>query len=373
MPFFKLKSEAFLWLRVFLERNTLQWQSLGHEGQGMEVANGSARNTKLPDFDALWDYDHPDVTERRFRQLLPAALDSRDLTYLTQLLTQIARAEGLQRKFQEAHKTLDRIEKGLDKTDDRTRVRYLLERGRVFNSSGKRDDARPLFLEALDLAVKSKEDFYAVDAAHMIAIVEPTEEQLQWNLKALDLAENSVAEKARKWKGSLYNNIGWTYFEQKQYEESLLVFEKALELQEQQGDPNKILIAKWCVAKTLRMMDHTEEALEMQRDLFERYQAAGRKSGYVYEEIAECLTVVGQEQEAQGWFAAAYDELSKVPRLADEQDRLTGSKSSEKSVGQKRANARTVFCPPRLPGLERRITNRIRRTFKFSNHAVVWK
>jgi len=31
---------------------------------------------------------------------------------------------------------------------------------------------------------------------------------------------------------------------------------------------------------------------------------------------------MGQEQEAQGWFAAAYEELSKDPRLANEQDRL---------------------------------------------------
>jgi len=288
----------------------------------VEVAAGSRRKLKLPDFDSLWDYDHPGATEKKFRDLLPAALDSRDLPYLTQLLSQIARAEGLQRKFDAAHKTLDRVQKGLDKTDDRSRVRYLLERGRVFNSSGKKDDARPLFLEALDLATKSKKDFYAVDAAHMMAIVEPTEKQLQWNLKALDLAENSADEKARKWKGSLYNNIGWTYFEQRQFEESLLMFEKALEFQQQEGDPNKIMIARWCVAKTLRMMDHTEEALEMQRDLYEQYQAANKKSGYVYEEIAECLTVMGEEQEAQGWFAAAYEELSKDPRLATEQDRL---------------------------------------------------
>ena len=288
----------------------------------VEVAAGSRRKLKLPDFDSLWDYDHPGATEKKFRDLLPAALDSRDLPYLTQLLSQIARAEGLQRKFDAAHKTLDRVQKGLDKTDDRTRVRYLLERGRVFNSSGKKDDARPLFLEALDLATKSKKDFYAVDAAHMMAIVEPTEKQLQWNLKALDLAENSADEKARKWKGSLYNNIGWTYFEQRQFEESLLMFEKALEFQQQEGDPNKIMIARWCVAKTLRMMDHTEEALEMQRDLYEQYQAAGKRSGYVFEEIAECLTVMGEEQEAQGWFAAAYEELSKDPRLVTEQDRL---------------------------------------------------
>ncbi len=290
----------------------------------VEAAAGTGRKNKLPDFDSLWDYDHPGNSERMFRELLPAALDSRDFPYLTQLLTQIARAEGLQRKFQDAHNTLDRVEKALLKAeaDDETRVRYLLERGRVFNSSGKRDEARPLFLQALDLAAKSKEDFYAVDAAHMIAIVEPTEKQLQWNLKALDLAENSADEKARKWKGSLYNNIGWTYFEQRHFEESLLMFEKALEFQQQQGDPNKIMIARWCVAKTLRMMDHIEEALEMQRDLYQQYQAAGKRSGYVYEEIAECLTIMGEEQEAQGWFAAAYEELSKDPRLATEQDRL---------------------------------------------------
>jgi tetratricopeptide (TPR) repeat protein len=288
----------------------------------VEVPGGSQRKTKLPDFDNFWDYDHPSATERKFRELLPIALDSLDLTYLSQLLTQIARAEGLQRKFQEAHKTLDRVEKALDKTDDKTRVRYLLERGRVYNSSRKPDEARPLFLEALDLALKSKDDFDAVDAAHMIAIVEPTEKQLPWNLKALDIAESSKEEKARKWKGSLYNNIGWTYFEQQQYEEALLMFEKALEFQQLQGDPNRILVAKWCVAKVLRMMDHTEEALEMQRNLFEEYQAIGKRSGYVYEEIAECLHIMGQEQEAQGWFAAAYEELSKDPRLANEQDRL---------------------------------------------------
>ncbi len=217
---------------------------------GIAVSDGSAPKTKLPDFDSFWDYDHPGATERRFRELLPAALDSRDFPYLTQLLTQIARAEGLQRKFQDAHNTLDRVEKALLKAeaDDKTKVRYLLERGRVFNSSGKRDEARPLFLQALDLAVQSKDDFNAVDAAHMIA--------------------------------------------------------------------------KWCVAKTLRMMNHTEEALEMQRDLYEQYQAAGKRSGYVYEEIAECLMVMGEGQEAQGWFAAAYEELSKDPRLATEQDRL---------------------------------------------------
>src|SRR5216117_4228806 len=177
----------------------------------MGEAEVPKRTGKLPDFDKLWDYAHPEISEQRFRELLPRALDSLDLSYLAQLLTQIARAEGLQRKFEDAHKTLDRVDKALPKTDGRTLIRYLLERGRVYNSSGGVEDAKRLFLQAFDLAVKSKEDFYAVDAAHMVAIVESPENQLEWTLKALDLAENSLDERARNWKGSLCNNIGWTY------------------------------------------------------------------------------------------------------------------------------------------------------------------
>ncbi len=282
---------------------------------------------QLPDFDKLWDYAHPDISERRFRELLPRALDSLDLSYLAQLLTQIARAEGLQRKFEDAHKTLDRVDKALPKTDGRTLIRYLLERGRVHNSSGSVDDAKRLFLQAFDLAVKSNEDFYAVDAAHMVAIVESPENQLEWNLKALDLAENSADERARNWKGSLCNNIGWTYFDRGDYQEALFMFEKALEFRKQQGDPVNTGVARWCVAKTLRMMGHTEEALEMQRELFQEYQSAGRKSGFVYEEIAECLVLLGREEEARDWFAAAYDELSKDPSVANDRDRLTRLKT----------------------------------------------
>jgi hypothetical protein len=60
----------------------------------------------------------------------------------------------------------------------------------------------------------------------------------------------------------------------------------------------------------------------MQRGLFEEYQGDGKRNGYVYEEIAECLLVLGQEHEAQEWFAAAYAELSRDPRIAHEQNRL---------------------------------------------------
>jgi tetratricopeptide (TPR) repeat protein len=299
-----------------------------------EKERGPAR---LPDIDKLWDYSHPDVSERRFREILPAAVDSLDFSYLAQLLTQIARAEGMQGKFQDAQKTLDRVDKALPKADARTLIRYLLERGRIYNSLRNAEDAKESFVQAFDLATKSKEDFYAVDAAHMVAVAEAPENRLSWNLKALDLAENSSDERARGWRGSLYNTIGWNYFDAGEFQEALFMFEKALDYRQQQGDTGNVEAAKWCVAKTLRMMGHTEEALDMQRQLFDENQANGRRNGFVYEEIAESLLTIGNEAEAEGWFAAAYNELSKDPTVANDRDRLTRMKTLGKVGLQRQA------------------------------------
>ncbi|HZF20994.1 MAG TPA: hypothetical protein VEZ43_00835, partial [Dongiaceae bacterium] len=64
--------------------------STGERGE----SEGRIATAKLPEFDSLWDYDRPGPTEKRFRELLPAALDSLDISYLSELLTQIARAEA---------------------------------------------------------------------------------------------------------------------------------------------------------------------------------------------------------------------------------------------------------------------------------------
>ena len=62
----------------------------------------------IPDFDALWDYSHPDKSEERFRETI-LHIPEDDPAHL-ELLTQIARAQGLQHKFDRAHQTLDQVE-----------------------------------------------------------------------------------------------------------------------------------------------------------------------------------------------------------------------------------------------------------------------
>ncbi len=277
----------------------------------------------LPDFDSLWDYDNPAATEAKFREILTLAKESKNTSYQAQLLTQIARAEGLQRKFEAAHETLNQTASLLGGSDTLTRVRYMLERGRVFNSSGKIQEARPLFLQAWELANTTHEEFYAIDAAHMMAIVEPHANKMEWNLKALAIADLSSEKRARRWRGSLYNNMGWGYFESKQYEKALEAFYEALKAREEAEQIPEIRIAKWCIARALRALNRVNEALQIQKGLLEESQKSGRRDGYVYEEIAECLTEMGQQIEAKRYFAEAYEELSKDIWLREkEPDRL---------------------------------------------------
>lgn len=291
------------------------------------LAMTNPTDTTKPDFDSWWDFDHPDQTEVKFRELLPAAKATGDTGYYAELLTQIARTLGLQQKFDSAHAVLDEVKSLLPAAGDRAHVRYLLERGRALNSSKKQAEATPLFLEAYDRAAKASLDFFAVDALHMMAFVVPVEEQMEWNQKAATVAEKSADPKARNWLGSLYNNMGWTYFEKKKYDSALAVFEKALAFRIEQGKQNNVRIAKWCIAKTYRMLGRLEEALTIQRLLDKEYAEAGEPEGYVFEELAEVYLAKGDSAQAKPWFAKAYELLSKDQWLSrDEPERLARMK-----------------------------------------------
>ena len=277
----------------------------------------------VSDFDEMWDYSDPENTEKVFRKLVPEDLNSTDPEYHTQLLTQIARTHSLRRQFDEAHRILDDAEALLSDQTPVARIRYLLERGRTFNSAGDVESARPLFEEARDLAREIGEDYHAVDAAHMLGICETGSKALRWNEIAMDEAEASNDSRAKEWLGALYNNTGWTYHDVGEYERALELFEKGLAWRVEWNNPVTIRIAKWSVARALRSLERTSEALDMQRALLEEHESAGTKDGYVYEELAECLLILGKADEARAFFNLAYHELSKDAWLKEnEADRL---------------------------------------------------
>jgi tetratricopeptide (TPR) repeat protein len=192
---------------------------------------------------------------------------------------------GLQRKFDEALAVL------LDLPSDppELAVRVLLERGRVLNTSGRPAEAAPLFSAAFDAATAAALEHLAVDALHMMAIVAPASEQDGLNRRALKLAADAVDPRARQWRASLLNNLGWTAFERGDYPDALALFQDALAARLEMGKVAEIQIAKWCIGRTLRAMGRVNEALEIQRALAAEHRAAGTSDQYVDEEI-EALT-----------------------------------------------------------------------------------
>ena len=264
------------------------------------------------DFDKLWNYDDPAGTETKFRELLPKAEKGKDSAYYIELLTQLARTQSLQRKFDEAHEILDKVMKLLKPEQIVPRIRFMLERGRTYNSSKVYDKARELFLAAYMQADKYEEDNLAIDAVHMLGIVDKGEESLKWNELAIQMAEDTEDEKARGWLGSLYNNTGWTYHDMGEYDKALELFERNVVWRTERKSGMQLYIAKWSVARCLRSLGRTEESLEMQLALrgkdSEMYSC---EDGYNSEEIAECLHALGRAEEAKPYFKRAYEQLSK--------------------------------------------------------------
>jgi tetratricopeptide (TPR) repeat protein len=156
----------------------------------------------------------------------------------------------------------------------------------VLNSSGHPDEARRLFEAAFGGASDAGLEFLAVDALHMLAIVAPPAEQDGFNRRALELAEAAADPRARQWRGSLLNNMGWSAFDRGDLDAALALFDDALAAREEQGKQSEILVARWCIARCLRELGRVDEALAIQLELAAELTAAGKTDQYVDEELS---------------------------------------------------------------------------------------
>ena len=148
-------------------------------------------------------------------------------------------------------------------------------------------------------------------------------QQHQWHTVALEIAEQSSSESARRWLGTLYNNMGWTYFDQGEYASALTVFEKGVAFRRQQGEQRREQIAQWAVGRTLRALGRLPEALAIQERLLSQREAAGQVAdGQVVEEIAE-IYLLQDNKAAPVFFRKAYRLLITDPYLVEhETERL---------------------------------------------------
>jgi len=234
--------------------------------------------TPVTDPSTLWNFDDPAGSEQRFR----TAAETAEGTDRLVLMTQVARALGLQQKYDEGHALLDQL--AVD--DVAVATRASLERGRLLRSAGAPDQARPHFEAAAATARASGMEALHVDALHMVALVAPPDEALEAHHTALSWARASEDPTARDWDASLLNNIGMHHADAEDWGAALAAFEDALTARERIGDAARTRVAKWMVGWALRNLGHTEAALRIQNELKAELEAAGQEDPYVDEELA---------------------------------------------------------------------------------------
>lgn len=253
------------------------------------------------DLESMWNFSDPSGSEERFRIAMTSA--SPDEQVLLQ--TQIARTFGLRKRFEEAHTLLD----GLVCTSPEAVTRWNLEKGRVLRSSGHPNEALPFFKDALRAADEAHLDHLGIDALHMIAIVDEAN-SVALNLEAIHRAEQSQNPKARKWIGSLCNNLGWSLFDEEKYDSAMEQFKKALAFRLETGDQGPIQVAKWCVARCHRALNQPHDALTIQSTL-------DPGDGYVQEELALLHHELGHHEEAKVHAARALELTEDFPEFQE--------------------------------------------------------
>lgn len=232
---------------------------------------------------ATWDFNDAAGSRARFEQ---AAAAEADPVRRQVLLTQVARAHGLDEQFDAGHAVLD----GLGDTDGlavEPAVRALLERGRLHNTAGDPAGAVPLFEAAFGRAEAAGLIGLAADAAHMLAIATPVEQHERWARRGMGLADSPRAAGdplARTMLAALLYNLAWDHADAGDWAGALPLFERAVQVRREVSRPESLRAARWARARTLRALGRYAEALAEQQDLLANLNDADDR--FIAEEIA---------------------------------------------------------------------------------------
>jgi hypothetical protein len=198
--------------------------------------------------DELWDFEDPAGSEQRFA--VEEASESHTDSERAELVTQRARALGLQGRFEDGHALLDSLG---DPADAVVRTRVALETGRLLNSAGRPAEAVPEFEAAARTAEAAGLLFLQIDALHMLAIADQTRSR-EWAAQAIDLALAAPDDRTRRWLVSLHNNRGWWHFDAGRLNKALDSFQQAREWAERVGSEQQRVWAREAIDECVAAM-----------------------------------------------------------------------------------------------------------------------
>lgn len=191
--------------------------------------------------DELWDFSDPVASEARLRD---AAASESDAASRAELMTQVARALGLQERYADG----DAVLEGIAAPDPAVAVRMALERGRLRNSAGDPAAAVPLFARAAQAAASARLVFLQVDALHMLAIADTVRAD-EWTTTALAVLDGVDDPRTLRWRVSLHNNAGWALFDAGRFGDALAAFEASRDAAVRVGTAQQVEWADEAIAE----------------------------------------------------------------------------------------------------------------------------
>jgi tetratricopeptide (TPR) repeat protein len=115
--------------------------------------------------------------------------------------------------------------------------------------------------------------------------------------------EASTQEEAKKWEGSLRNNLGYAYHLAGRHDEALAQFRLSLAAYERAGRAAEARFAHWMIARTLRLQGKVQEAIAIQLRLEREWNEAGEPDPDVYEELEKLYREAGNAELAEAYAA----------------------------------------------------------------------
>ena len=232
---------------------------------------------------------------RRKREPLQGAAGAEEDDGLrAELLTQLARVDGLRGDFEEGERRVREAE-ALAGSSQRAGIRIDLERGRLLKLE-RRSRGRAPAVRACDRARRRSKESSSSRRMRRTwprSRLRPRGAARVDEARHRDLAESG--DGGRYWVGPLLNNLGWDQFEAGEHEAALASFEQALE--HRLGDPENreaIAFGRYAVAKAQQALGRHAEAAEQLELAVAWTEAEGAPDGWYHEALAESAAALGR-------------------------------------------------------------------------------
>lgn len=217
--------------------------------------------------DAQFAQNEYDEARKLYEEAATSAAAAGNVSVEVEALAQVARMYAIQDDYDQGRRWLEKSKSLASPDDPEGWSRYLGVRGRFeWQDEKDNDKAKATFVEMYEYCGEHELFSRQLDAAHMVAIVAPPAEQVEWALNAIHAAENAGQ---KGWLAVLWNNLGWTYEEQGEYEKMLDALVKARKYHHEVGNDHSKLVADFGVGRAYWRNGRLSEAREWIEAAFE--------------------------------------------------------------------------------------------------------